>query len=368
MKKLLIAAGVVGLVVALLGWRGERWLIQALTPDHPFDAARTPDAPDYDDPAAWTALAERADEADVAPVGRSAVDPSETAADVFYIHPTSYLGSEWNGPVGDPTLDAATDTLSTRIQASAFNGCCAVYGPRYRQAVGHSFFAPDANGAAAIDVAYSDVKRAFEHFLAKYSNGRPFILAGHSQGSVLGARLLAEEIAGTELEKRLVAAYLIGGPISDAHPVGIPTCASASDTRCLVAWNARGPRFPGSALDFPVEGERVCVNPLTWTSDETAAAVDRNEGAVFLQAGDGTVLAGFADAQCRDGILIVTEMGRAPRDFMSRILDYAIGPENYHAIEYQLYYMNLRSNAEERVAAYLRDDIAKFLRERVPRR
>ena len=100
------------------------------------------------------------------------------------------------------------------------------------------------------------------------------------------------------------------------------------------------------------------MNPLTWTSDETAAAVERNVGAVFLHAGDGAVLARFADAQCRDGVLVVSEIGRAPRDFMSRILDYVMGPENYHPIEYQIYYMNLRRNAEERVAAHLRERAA----------
>ena len=31
-----------------------------------------------------------------------------------------------------------------------------------------------------------------------------------------------------------------------------------------------------------------------------------------------------------------------------------MGPENYHPIEYQLFYVNLRRNAEARVAAYLR--------------
>ena len=102
---------------------------------------------------------------------------------------------------------------------------------------------PGPDGASAIELAYGDVRAAFRFFLERYSRGRPFILAGHSQGSVLAARLLEQEIAGSGLSERLVAAYLIGGPINDAPGPGVPACAAPEQTGCLVAWNARGPRF-----------------------------------------------------------------------------------------------------------------------------
>ena len=63
-------------------------------------------------------------------------DQRHAPVDVFYVHPTSYVGARWNGPVDDPALNEATDRVATRIQASAFNGCCAVWAPRYRQANG----------------------------------------------------------------------------------------------------------------------------------------------------------------------------------------------------------------------------------------
>ena len=299
MRKLLLAAGVLLLAAALLGSCWERWMVAALTPSGRFDARAVPPAPDYAGAAAWTAHAERPDASDVAPAGLTPVAPARAAVDVFYVHPTSYLGSAWNGPIDDAALNAQTDALSTRIQASAFNGCCAVYGPRYRQAQGQAFIRASADGAAAIDLAYEDVRAAFRFFLERHSRGRPFILAGHSQGSVLAARLLEQEIAGTALRERLVAAYLIGAPITAARAPGVPVCAAPEETGCLVAWNARGPRFPGSVFDFHVEGERVCVNPLTWRSDEAPAGAEQNLGAVFLDAGDGTPLPGFADAQCR---------------------------------------------------------------------
>jgi hypothetical protein len=359
-RKRLLAIGAALLAAAgvLIGSRWEDWLRVALTPRGGFDARAVPPAPDYADAATWTAHPDRQDAADVAPVGLRAVEPARAAADVFYVHPTTYLGSAWNGPVDDAELNADTDELATLIQASAFNGCCAVYGPRYRQAQGQAFVRPGPDAAAAIDLAYGDVRAAFRFFLAQHGRGRPFILAGHSQGSVLAARLLEQEIAGTALRDRLVAAYLIGAPITRARSLGVPACATPDATGCLVTWNARGPRFAGSVFDFHAEGERVCVNPLTWRSDETPAGAALNQGAVFLHAGDGAPLPGFADARCRGGMLIVSRIGDPPRDLASRLLDFVIGPENHHPIEYQLYYMNLRSNAAERVAAYLRGHAA----------
>ncbi len=356
MRKLLLAAGALLLVAAALASRWDRLLLAALTPRRDFDAHATPPAPDYADPSSWTALPSRHDAADVAPTGVRAIDQAQAPVDVFYVHPTSYLGSAWNGPVGDPELNAQTDELSTLIQASAFNGCCAVYGPRYRQAQGMAFVRPGPDADAAIEVAYGDVRAAFRFFLERYSRGRPFILAGHSQGSVLAARLLAEEIGDSALEGRLVAAYLIGAPIAAAP--GVPACAAPEETGCVVSWNARGPRFAGSVFDFHAAGEWLCTNPLTWRHDESPAGAERNAGAVFLHATDGLPLPGFADAQCRAGVLIVSQLGDPPRDFMSRVLDFVMGPENYHPIEYQLYYMNLRGNAEVRVAAYFRAHVA----------
>lgn len=352
--KLFVATGVLLLVAVLVGARFEHWVLTALAPDGPFDPRATPPAPDYADAASWTALPERRDAADAALVGLPAVDQTRAPADVFYVHPTTFLGSAWNGPVDDPTLNAETDELATLIQASAFNGCCAVYGPRYRQANGDAFLRPGPDGAAALDLAYGDVLAAFRHFLAHASRGRPFILAGHSQGSVLAARLLEREIAGSALQERLVAAYLMGAPIPAASGSGVPGCAAPEATGCVVSWNARGPRFAGSAFDLHFEGERLCVNPLTWRRDDTAADAALNEGAVFLDAGDEAPRPGFADGQCRGGTLIVSRIGRPPRDLKSRVLDFVIGPENYHPIEYQLYYTNLRRNAEARVHAHLR--------------
>jgi hypothetical protein len=102
----------------------------AMTPRAAFAEEPPPPAPDYAEPRSWSALPEREDAGDLAPPGVPAVDQRRAAVDVFYVHPTTYVGGRWNAPVGDPALDDATDRVATAIQATAFNGCCAVYAPR----------------------------------------------------------------------------------------------------------------------------------------------------------------------------------------------------------------------------------------------
>lgn len=360
-KKVLRVAGWIGLALAAVG------LIVALnlgplvrfamTPGVAFDAEAPPPAPDYASPGSWSALPERDDLADRPPVGAAAVDQLRAGVDVFYVHPTSYVGSRWNAPTGDAGLNEATDRVATGIQASAFNGCCAVYAPRYRQANGTAFTRPSADGDRAIALAFSDVRRAFDAFNARRGAGRPFILAAHSQGSVMAERLLYEAVSGTPLRSQLVAAYLIGGRVTSAglheRAPDIAACRSADDLHCVVAWNARGPAFVPTEYEMCRLDTRelLCTNPLSWRSDGAAAPIALNLGAVFLETDDHAPRVAFADARCAHGTLVVDHIGTAPRDLPSRILDHVLGSGNYHPIEYQIFFMNLRENAGARAAA-----------------
>jgi hypothetical protein len=331
----------------------------AMTPGVPFDAQPPPAAPDYADPRSWSALPERDDAGDAAPPGAPALDPRLAPADVFYVHPTSYLGSRGNAPTDDPELNGATDRVATRIQASAFNACCAVYAPRYRQANGTAFLRPSADGERALALAWSDVRRAFHDFQARRGAGRPFLLAGHSQGSVLAERLLVEVISGSPHRDRLVAAYLPGGALSAQglreRAPDVPPCRAPADLHCVAAWDARGAGYAPGEFEMvrPDARERLCTNPLTWRADGAPAPAELNLGAVFLESDDPAPRPGFADAQCAGGTLVVRRIGVAPRDLPSRILDRVLGEGNHHAIEYQIFFMNLRENAAVRVAAFL---------------
>ncbi|HZF48871.1 MAG TPA: DUF3089 domain-containing protein [Polyangiaceae bacterium] len=356
-----LAVLVVGLAGVLVAWNIGALVRVVMAPGAAFDREAPPAAPDYADPRSWSALPERDDLADRAPAGVRPVDPRRAGVDVFYVHPTSHVGSRWNAPVDDPALNDATDRVATGIQASAFNGCCAVYAPRYRQANGTAFYSASADGDRAIDLAYGDVRRAFDAFNARRGPGRPFFLASHSQGTVLLERLLYEAVSGADLRNQLVAAYLVGGRITEAglreRAPDLPPCRAPDDRRCVIAWNARGPLHVPTAFELhrPDARERLCTNPLSWRADGAHAPATLNLGAVFLESDDLTPRVAFADAQCVNGTLVVSHIGAAPRDLPSRILDHVMGDGNYHAIEYQLFFMNVWQNAVRRAGAGARE-------------
>ncbi len=361
----IVAAGALLAVGAILiaAVTIERWILIALDPGQ-FDLSKSPPVPDYRDDASWAALPNVKDDADVFLEELPAVRPEEALVDVFFLHPTTALIKQWNAPINDSTINKATARGATLIQASAFNECCAVYAPRYRQANGNAFVAPSADGNKALDVAFADISTAFDEFLRRRPENRPFILASHSQGTVLAERLLAQKIWGTSKAQSFVAGYLIGGPISkESLGRNIPICESEDQWGCVVAFNARGPRYQENDTEFKSRdrsgtiqsmSSRICVNPLSWKNDDISAPPERNDGALFFDSEKPAVLPGFVDATCRDGRLVVQHMGQIPkRDAASGILLWVMGPDQYHPIEYQLFYVNIRKNAVRRAKAYL---------------
>lgn len=357
---LYVLAGFVA-VIAVVALSFNAIVRAATRPGGPFDAKRVPAAPDYANPAAWSALPDREDGADATVLGLPAIDQRTAPADVFYVHPTTYVGNKWNGPIDDVELNAATDRVATRLQASAWNACCAVYAPRYRQANLTGFTQPSDDSERSFEVAYGDVANAFRYFVAHHHRGRPFFLAAHSQGTLMAERLLREEIADKPLRAKLIAAYLIGLPVAVAGlSKDTPICATPLQTGCVVSWNARGPQFVPGDFEFRrhkpspqiAASAAVCVNPLSYLADEAEVPASANLGALFFDAKEPARLPGFASARCKSGTLITSLQGPPPRDFMGRLLDRAMGPGNYHAIDYQLFYVNLRKNAQARLAAF----------------
>lgn len=369
--------GVIGMLIAvgviLLAVFFRPLIRRVMHPAGPFAMSPLPAPPDYGLPTAWSVLP---GQESAAFARLPAIFPAPSAppvADVFYVHPTSYVGPKWNGSVDDAELNAATDRVATRIQASAFLDCCVVYAPRYRQANGMAFASPSPDGDRAIDVAYGDVERAFLAFqdrrrIAGETQPRPFLIAAHSQGTMLAYRLLKAQISGRPAGRAFVAAYLLGGLVTrDAVArdlPDIPVCAAPDQTGCLVGLNARGPAFVPNNFDMDISGSqgidratlragRVCVNPLSWRDDALPAPAEQHPGAVFFDEASPHIVPGFTAAECRQGALIVAPRFPVPRDFMSRILDNTLGPQNYHPVEYQLFFVPLRQNARARVAAFV---------------
>ena len=335
-----------------------------MTPHGDVNGTPTPRALDYTRNTSWIALPSTKDEADVALDDMPAIDQTRAAVDVFYVHSTSSIAPVWNAAADDPAIRAASVRGGTLIQASVFNACCAVYAPEYRQATGIAFVTPSTEGGRAVDIAYADVDAAFSEFLRRSEH--PFIVAGHSQGSILLARLMRERIACAspacmELAHRLVAAYLIGAPLS-AHDVApLHACRSRDEIGCIITFNARGPGHTKNATEFGArvpEGARLCVNPTLGLASNEAVPAAKHGGAVFFDADSPALLPQFVASRCSRGRLVVTEMKSLPkRDALSGVLLWVMGGENDHPIEYQLFYADLRADALRR--ASLRIQAAK---------
>ncbi len=332
----------------------------AMTPPNSFDETEHPAPPDYANGDHWAALPDRFDMADLV-VAIDAGNPlladrqQEADADVFYVHPTSLLlRINWNQPLDHALTNMITDDGVMRNEATVFNNCCRVYAPRYRQATLRAFSVEGDSGIKALDLAYTDVKAAFEYYLQNYNEGRPFIIAGHSQGSVHALRLIAEEEFATILADKMVAAYLIGTrvPIDtlDGENGGIRACQGADDTGCLISWNAYGLSELGNDWIARENVQLSCINPVIWTTDETVAGAEIHGGSVWFNTTNNDppgIDQNVVSAQCRDGLLRITR----PTVVTYRLV--MMGPDNYHAYNYGLFYMDLRKNALTRVNAWL---------------
>ena len=147
-------------------------------PDGVFDPEQAVDAPDYNNVAFWAALPETTDPADLLPAGIAAGSQGERPIDTFFIHPTGFLTSgSWTSPMNPDSGTEENTQWMMANQASAYNGCCNIYAPRYREANIFVYFSADIKSRdAVLDFAYQDVKRSFEYFIEHYNEGRQFFI------------------------------------------------------------------------------------------------------------------------------------------------------------------------------------------------
>jgi Protein of unknown function (DUF3089) len=330
----------------------------------PLAYGADPPAPDYADPSAWAAWPGQPSEADsIAPGLPDAALSESQKADVFFIHPTTYLSADKpNARYDEPgSTHEQIDTGVLRFQASVFNACCRIYAPRYRQAALRAFTRADERSAArAFELAYGDLLRAFDYYLRHENHGRPFLIASHSQGSLHAMRLLQERIAGQPLAKQLVVAYVVGYYVP--LDIGLAPCASALQTGCFVVWNtvkvgASDSRRERTHLIWadrryqPIGNRALtCTNPLSWTLGGRASP-DLNLGALpAVAAGSAlrAVVPKLTGAQC-DGAALRVDIPLGQRRGFSDVLSFF---GSYHIFDYAIFYTNIRVNARQRILAW----------------
>jgi hypothetical protein len=199
--------------------------------------------------------------------------------DCFYVYPTVSLD-----PTPNSDMHADRDENGMTIaQFAPFRSVCRPFAPLYRQVTLTALRKALTGGQvhADFELPYRDVRDAFRRYLAHDNGGRPFVLIGHSQGSMLLRRLVAEEIDGKPLKLRLLSAILPGTAVM--VPIGkdvggtfntVPLCRAPAQTGCVVTWASyrstetlpANARFGTPTSGFGETGmagqEAGCTNPV----------------------------------------------------------------------------------------------------------
>ena len=290
-----------------------------------------PQAPNYDDASQWY------------------ISDRQSQADVFYIISTE---------TGDYTLDGVpyyhADTYNDSLRAPLYSEMLGVdtlvsgrlnyYAPYYRQCSLQSF-GSDSLMAARYPIALDDVRRAFKHYLSHYNQGRPFILAGFSQGAMIMLQLLQE--MDEAAFQRLIAAYAIGVSISKdqlASPHIIPA-TGAADTGVTICYNSV--RDARNAISRIGDNNVVAINPVNWRTDATPVTF-MTEPSPLLPV----------DQQQKDTLTVHLDQashllfveGYTATDYLLPLF----GMEgNYHTREIWLYRDQLRENMALRATTFL---------------
>ena len=315
------------------------------------NSVSAPQATDYSQAAHWLSLP--------APV---------KAVDIFYLYPTAWKKTDQSEPniceIDNPSMLTHAPLVFAQ-QATAFETIGNIYAPYYRQTdAAYLLKLPLAEQDKAIGgIPKLDTFAAFDYYIKHFNNGRPFILAGHSQGSNLLIYLLSEYMKeNPQVYDRMIAAYVIGCSVTDAYLAKNPHLKfteGPDDTGVIISYNTEAPTVlaPGNPVVLP---GALAINPITWTREETLAAAEENLGSILPNA-DGSIAVdeegqmvpamNYADARVdkTKGVVICSTVDVEKLSPGNQVF----GKGVYHSFDYSFYYYNIRENAQNRVNKYL---------------
>ena len=261
------------------------FVVVGLTAASPLPAqpsAPVPQAPDYSKDSDWLCLPGRGDVCST-PLATTALNPNgygstgqssiarDPPLDCFYVYPTVSRDAGMNSD-----LDVSEEKGVAQVQFARFAGACRTFAPIYRQMTlgAIAAYSAGANIDAAAALAYRDVASAWRNYLATRNNGRPFVLVGHSQGSLMLQMLITREIENTPaVAARMRLAILPGfnvivpqGKLVGGTFKRTPLCSHPGETGCVIAYSSfREKNVPPAGAIFGISDEPGmtvgCVNP-----------------------------------------------------------------------------------------------------------
>ncbi|MEI7636214.1 MAG: DUF3089 domain-containing protein [Syntrophus sp. (in: bacteria)] len=316
-----------------------------------YDSKSEPKATDYSKSERWLSLP-------------AAIDKK---VDVFYLYPTAWLRVGKDDPIVceiDNPLMLKYSKYAFARQATAFENTGNIFAPYYRQddALYTTSLPLEEQLKVVGGIPKADVFAAFDYYIKNYNNGRPFILAGHSQGSVVLTLLLSEYMKeNPQVYDRMIAAYVIGFSVTTEYLAKNPHLKFAEgpdDTGVIISYNTEAPKVEGkNPVLFP---GAIVINPITWTRTEKLATAAENMGSIILNKDGSVVLSkegkiepvkNYADARIDKarGVVICSTADvdkLAPGNALS-------GKGVFHSFDYPFYYFNIKDNAANRTKRFL---------------
>ena len=298
-------------------------------------------------------------------------ESADKEVDTFFVYPTVYVNPKPDAPMIVPVEDEMLrNNVKVHFQEApqAFLGLTNLYEPYYRQSnlCALREKGKDSSMPFQQQEQRTDVYAALDFYFENYNQGRPFILAGHSQGSLMLKIALRDYFKEhTDYLERMIAAYVIGFSITtedlEANPA-LKFAEGADDTGVIVSWNTEGPGNKNAQSPVVME-HSIAINPLNWKRDDTYASESENLGD-RLPADDGssgffptsfvTGSPGHADAQVdvERGVVICTKLDGYYCNPSIPGTKSPFGPASLHTVDYGAYWENLRANIRTRINAY----------------
>jgi len=288
----------------------------------------------------------------------------EKEVDVFYLYPTEYQRdpNDPNAPIVcaiDNNSMVTGANAAFQRQATAFETIGNIYAPYYRQADAiYTLSLPLEQQQQIVGgIPTRDAVAAFDYYIKNYNNGRPFILAGHSQGSNILLNLLSDYYMKYHLSDvypRMIAAYVIGYSVTQDYldqNLYLKFAEGPDDTGVIISYNTEAPDV--NAKNPVLLPGAIAINPITWTREETLATARQSLGSLLPDSSGNFVVftPDYADAQINKtrGVVVCST---------ASVDDYAPGNQLlprgvFHSFDYPFYYYNIRENAVNRTRNYL---------------
>ncbi len=284
--------------------------------------------------------------------------------DTFYIYSTIYVGANEGEPEYAPLDNKEVlegIEIEHAIKSSVFEDSTNLFIPYYRQCsltlAARTQEKTGSVDAAMSGICYNDITDALDYYFENFNGGRPFIIAGHSQGAAILRLVLKKYFKEhTEYYDRMVAAYPIGYSVTKDYLEENPHLKFATgetDTGVIISWNTEGPKnVEENAINVLVLPNAISINPLNWKLDETYAPASENLGSIVMDEKTGATeirdIGGDAQVNIARGT-VVTNANAVPNDMQ----EYT-GPQSYHQDDYSIFFNNIKNNVAKRIAAYMK--------------